>query len=123
MPAQGSPALPTVHVTAWLCQLLHARPGAVAVLAADEGVAAEGLGLTDDTLWLQGVWRADALPCHLITQTCATFTGCEGQREGCVWGSKNQAGRGKHKGMDAELNLHVCRFSCKWSWKMQPLPK
>lgn len=76
-----SPALPIVHVTARLRQLLHAGPGAVAVLTADEGVAAEGLGLADNTLWLQGVGRADALPRHFITETCPAVTGCRGQKE------------------------------------------
>lgn len=70
-----SPALPTVHITTRLCQLLHAGPRAVAVLTADQGVAAKGLGLTDNTLWFQGVWRADALPRHLVTETCPAVTG------------------------------------------------
>lgn len=83
-----SPALPTVHVAAWLRQLLHAGPGAVAVLTANEGVAAEGLGLTDNTLWLQGVGRADALPCHFITETCPAVTGCKGQNRAGFGGAR-----------------------------------
>lgn len=39
------------------------------------------MGLADNTLWLQGVGRADALPCHLITETCPAVTGCKGQKK------------------------------------------
>lgn len=76
-----SPALPAVHIAARLCQLLHARPRAIAVLAPDEGVAAKGLGLTDNAFWLQGVRRADALPRHFVTETCPTVTGWKRQKE------------------------------------------
>ena len=72
----SSLALPAVHITAKLCQLLHSRLRAIAVLTADEGMATEGLGLTDNTFWLQGVRRADALPCHLVAESCPTVTGC-----------------------------------------------
>lgn len=99
-----SPALPTVHVTAWLCQLLHAGPGAVAVLTANEGVAAEGLGLTDNTLWLQGVGRADALPCHFITETCPAVTGCKGQRK-AGFGRARPRNPMQERGMDTEQAL------------------
>lgn len=78
----SSLALPAVHITAKLCQLLHSRLRAIAVLTADEGMATEGLGLTDNTFWLQGVRRADALPCHLVAESCPTVTGCKRQKGG-----------------------------------------
>ena len=99
-----SPALPAVHIAAWLRQLLHAGPRAIAVLAADEGVAAEGLGLADDALRLQSVRGADALPCHFVAETCPAVTGWKGQKRGCVWGNKTQAAQGEREAMDPELN-------------------
>lgn len=118
-----SPALPTVHVTAWLCQLLHAGPGAVAVLTADEGVAAEGLGLADNTLRLQGVGRADALPCHFITETCPAVTGYKGQKTAGFEpepGTQDKHGeriKSKHWGGREGRRTHACSWgspSSRW---------
>lgn len=113
-------ALPAVHVAARLRQLLHAGPRAIAVLAADEGVAAEGLGLADNALRLQGVRRADALPRHFVTETRPAVAGWKGHKRGCVWGSKTQAAQGEHEATD------LCRQlggDPPQGWKMQPLPK
>lgn len=124
-----SPALPAVHVTARLRQILHARPRAITVLAADERVAAEGLGLTDDALWLQGVRRADALTCHLVTETCPAVACWKAQKRGCVLGSKTQAAQGEHEAMDAELDCSAgslavfMQMEPLQGWKMQPFPK
>lgn len=75
-PLPSSLALATVHVTGGIRELLDTRPRAVTLLTANQGVAAKGLGLTDDAVGRDGARRADTAAGELITQAASAVTGC-----------------------------------------------
>lgn len=76
-------ALAAVLVTGGVRELLDTRPRAVTLLTANQRVAAEGLGLADDTVGQDGARRADALARELVTQAATTVAGCGEHAQGC----------------------------------------
>lgn len=77
--ALSSPALPVVPVALQRGgPSSSAHPGAVAALAASQGVEAEGMALTHITLGPGRAGRADTLPRHLLTKAPATAAGWRG---------------------------------------------
>lgn len=68
-----APALPVVPVALPGGSPNGAPPGTVAAFAASQGMETEGMRVTHLTLWPDRVGRAEALPCHLITEAWATI--------------------------------------------------
>lgn len=78
----SSPALPVVPVALQGGSPSNsAPPGAVAALAASQGVEAEGVCLTHLTLGPDRAGRAEALPRHLLTKAPATAACWPGDKE------------------------------------------
>lgn len=91
-------ALATVHITGGVHEFLDAGPRAVTLLTADQGVAAKGLGLADDTVGWDGARRADALACELITEAAAAVTGCGARAQAPVRGPDGRPGDTERRG-------------------------
>lgn len=91
-------ALATVHITGGVHEFLDAGPRAVTLLTADQGVAAKGLGLADDTVGWDGARRADALACELITEAAAAVTGCGARAQAPVRGPNGRPGDTEWRG-------------------------
>lgn len=77
----SSPAPPVIPVAFWGSSPNGAPPGTVAAFAASQWVEAEGMGLTHLTLGPDHAGRAEALPCHLLTEAPATVARWPGDKE------------------------------------------
>lgn len=76
-----SPALSGDEVTVGPRVVFDAIWRAIAVLAAEQRMITEALGLTRITGWFYGLRWADTFSCHLVTQSAAAFTCCRRERK------------------------------------------